>query len=58
MALNGLFSYCNLTLAVSFSIAFSLLLAAVEGGSLAEWLTCWTRAQKGPGSNCSRDAVG
>jgi len=29
-----------------------------RGGSVAEWLACWTRAQKGPGSNRSRDAVG
>jgi len=28
------------------------------GGSVAEWLACWTEAQKGPGSNRSRDAVG
>jgi len=28
------------------------------GGSVAEWLTCWTQAQKGPGSNRSCDAVG
>ena len=27
-------------------------------GSLAEWLAYWTQAQKGPGSNRSRDAVG
>ena len=27
-----------------------------KGGSVAEWLACWTQAQKGPGSN--RDAVG
>ena len=27
-------------------------------GSVAEWLACWTRAQKGPGSNRSRDVVG
>jgi len=27
------------------------------GGSVAEWLACWTRAQKSPGSNRSRDAV-
>ena len=27
-------------------------------GSVAEWLACWTRAQKGPGSNRSPDAVG
>jgi len=26
--------------------------------ALAEWLACWTQAQKGPGSNRSRDAVG
>ena len=29
-----------------------------KGGSAAEWLACWTQAQKGPGSNRSRDAVG
>ena len=28
------------------------------GGSVAEWIACWTQAQKGPGSNCIRDAVG
>jgi len=28
------------------------------GGSAAEWLACWTQAQKGPGSNRSCDAVG
>ena len=28
------------------------------GGSVAEWLVYWTQAQKGPGSNRSRDAVG
>ena len=27
-----------------------------EGGSVAEWLACWTQAQKGP--HHSRDAVG
>jgi len=26
------------------------------GGSVAEWLAFWTQAQKGPGSNRSRDA--
>jgi len=26
------------------------------GGSAAEWLACWTKAQKGLGSNRSRDA--
>jgi len=29
-----------------------------QRGSVAEWLACWTQAQKGPGSNRSRDAVG
>jgi len=29
-----------------------------SGGSVAEWLACWTQALKGPGSNRSRDAVG
>ena len=28
------------------------------GGSVAEWLACWTQAQYGLGSNRSRDAVG
>jgi len=28
------------------------------GGWVADWLACWTQAQKGPGSNRSRDAVG
>jgi len=27
-------------------------------GSIAEWLACWTQAQKGPGSNRSRDTFG
>jgi len=27
-------------------------------GSVAECLACWTQAQKGPGSNRSRDVVG
>jgi len=39
---------------------FALNVPAVRyrGGSIAEWLACWTQAQKGPGSNRSRDAVG
>ena len=31
--------------------------ATDTGGSVAEWLACWTQAQKGLGSNRSRDAV-
>ena len=38
-------------------LAFFLILV-VSCGSVAEWLACWTQAQKGPGSNRSRDAVG
>ena len=29
-----------------------------KGGSVIELLACWTQAQKGPGLNRSRDAVG
>ena len=35
-----------------------LVLIAHKAGSVAELLACWTQAQKGPGSNRSRDAVG
>ena len=28
----------------------------LQGGSVAEWLACWTQEQKGPGSNRSCDA--
>jgi len=28
------------------------------GGSVAEWLACWTQAQKARVQNRSRDAVG
>ena len=31
--------------------------SAYIGGSVAEWLACWAQAQKGPGSNRSRDTV-
>jgi len=34
-----------------------LVVSHVLGGSVAEWLACWTQAQKGLGSNRSRDAV-
>ena len=29
----------------------------MEVNRVARWLVCWTLAQKGPGSNRSRDAV-
>ena len=34
------------------------LVLMISGGSVAEWLVCWTQSQRGPGSNCSRGAVG
>jgi len=36
----------------------ALMKMCIGGGSVAEWLACWTQAQKVPGSNHSRDAVG
>ena len=36
----------------------SIIIGLQYGGSVDEWLACWTQAQKGPGSNRSRDAVG
>ena len=40
------------------NLKVSLVSIGAVGGSVAEWLACWTQAQKGLGSNCSRDAVG
>jgi len=34
------------------------VLCLFVGGTVAELLACWTEAQKGPGSNRSRNAVG
>ena len=34
------------------------IITTSKGGSVAEWFACWTHAQKGPGSDRSRDAVG
>jgi len=39
------------------ALACSVAFLVVKAGSVAEWLACWTQAQKGPGSNRSRDAV-
>ena len=38
--------------------SLSNTIVVIMDGSVAEWLACWTQAQKGPGSNRSRDAVG
>jgi len=34
-----------------------IIIIIIVGGSVAKCLACWTQAQKGPGSNRSRDAV-
>ena len=43
---------------LEFAPVFEKKRVTTWGGSVAEWLACWTQAQKGPGSNRSRDAVG
>jgi len=40
------------------SLSQHKLTVAHLGGSVAEWLACWTQARKVLGSNRSRDAVG
>ena len=40
-----------------YTTIFFCLSPMSRGGSVAEWLACWTQAQKGLGSNRSRDAV-
>ena len=40
------------------STSFLIVYVHTQGGSVAEWLVCWTEAQKGQGSNRSREAVG
>jgi len=44
---------------VCFKVSVSAVFCfdILQGGSVAEWLACWTQAQKGPGSNSSRNAV-
>jgi len=44
-------------MSLSSTISEILLVIFQRGDSVAEWLACWTQAQKGPGSNRSRDAV-
>jgi len=50
------FTFCEITTVCCLS-HFQQLNGA-RYSSVAEWLACWTQAQKGPGSNRSRDAVG
>jgi len=44
-------------LSTSNSLFFFYHTLEPMGGPVADWLACWTQAQKGPGSNRSRDAV-
>ena len=39
-------------------VCVCVTITVTADGSVAEWLACWTQAQKGLGSNCSRDPVG
>jgi len=41
-----------------FAVCLLVYIVYFYCGSVAEWLVCWTQAQKGLGSNHSRDAVG
>ena len=43
---------------VGYSSNYAHLYYLFDGGSVAEWLACWTQVQKGRGSYRSRDAVG
>ena len=41
-----------------FTVAVFTFYRSPLDGLVAEWLACWTQAQKDLGSNRSRDAVG
>jgi len=47
-----------MNLSLRMTTASAIINSNSEGGSVADWLACWTQAQKGLGSNRSRDAVG
>jgi len=42
---------------VCVCVYINFMLDVRRGGSVADWLACWTQAHKGPGSNRSCDAV-
>ena len=48
----------NLLNVYTFISPFYMVAYMVGGGSVAEWLACWSQAQEDPGSYRSRDAVG
>ena len=50
--------YSPNSISIRLSVSAQLMVVGLTtGGSVAEWLACWTQAQKGLGSNRSRDAV-
>ena len=51
-------TYFCAELGVKYLLNQEFTAALFYGGSVAQGLACWTQAQKGPGSNCSRDAAG
>jgi len=52
-------AFSKLPLSISYLFRIGVIVIAyLISGLVAEWLACWTQAQKGPLSNCSRDAVG
>jgi len=55
LALHLVFFYMDRASEIN---SFDLTIRNEGGGSVVEWLACWTQAQTGPGSNRSRDAVG
>ena len=55
----GLVSLVRICGSSGTGVEYSLFLplTLTFGGSVAEWLACWTQARKGLGSNRNRDTV-
>jgi len=51
------FQVTDMIAVMLFLAVIIIIIIIMRGGSVAEWLACWTQAQKGLGSNRSRDAV-
>jgi len=49
----------NTSYSLTYLLAYllSFFFNFVATGTVAEWLVCWTQAQKGPGSNRSHDVI-
>jgi len=56
--IHDYFVQLNLILHLQLLHGFTTIYYYTTGGSVAEWLACWTQALKGPGSNRSHNAVG